>query len=162
MADSLSRSVKSVMIDDSDILAQYQKQDTTLQHFLKNPKVKVASMETPNHSTIIGDNGLGYFRPYLPVSVRANTIKSLHELAHPGIKATDALVSKRYIWPQMHKDIKSFVRQCVRCQAAKIVKHTKSPLQSIPTTTPISHGACGLSWISSAFKEPQISTNNHW
>ena len=57
----------------------------------------------------------------------------MHNLAHPGVQGTIKLISDRYVWYQMKKDIKSWVQKCQQCGASKITRHTKAPFIEIPT-----------------------------
>jgi len=57
----------------------------------------------------------------------------MHKLAHPGVQATIKLISDRYIWFQMRKDIKTWVRNCEACQASKITRHITAPFIDIPS-----------------------------
>ncbi len=51
---------------------------------------------------------------------------------HPGINKTNQLVSQRYWWPQMRRDIMDYVKGCAECQRNKInTQPTKAPLQPI-------------------------------
>ncbi len=35
---------------------------------------------------------------------------------HPGINKTYQLMSRRYWWPNMHKDMRDYVKGCAECQ----------------------------------------------
>ena len=52
----------------------------------------------------------------------------LHNLSHPGVKASLCLIKSRYFWPEMDKNIQIWTRECTSCQQAKIHKHTKSEI----------------------------------
>ncbi|GFQ93956.1 transposon Ty3-I Gag-Pol polyprotein [Trichonephila clavata] len=47
-----------------------------------------------------------------------------------GVRATKRLISERFFWPSMQKDISNFTRSCLHCQKSKVARHTYSPLQS--------------------------------
>ncbi|KER26899.1 hypothetical protein T265_05955 [Opisthorchis viverrini] len=47
--------------------------------------------------------------------------------SHPSIRATAKLVSQRYVWPNMQKEIRTWAKQCLDCQKSKIHRHTISP-----------------------------------
>ncbi len=47
-------------------------------------------------------------RPLVPVSYRQAVIRSLHSIAHPGMRATKRLVSSRFVWRRMGADIAEF------------------------------------------------------
>ncbi|GBM98705.1 hypothetical protein AVEN_105641-1 [Araneus ventricosus] len=67
-------------------------------------------------------------RPFVPKNMRELIFKTLHFFSHPGISASIDLIAKQFVWPGMRKDIKSMVRSCVKCQRAKVTRHTKSPI----------------------------------
>jgi len=51
---------------------------------------------------------------------------------HPGINKMYQLTCRRYWWPNMHKDVMSYIRGCMECQRNKInTCPTKAPLQPI-------------------------------
>ena len=55
--------------------------------------------------------------------------ETLHFLSHPGIKASQKLISQRFVWPGMRLDVKGFVNNCIACQQTKIHRHNRAPLQ---------------------------------
>ena len=67
-------------------------------------------------------------RPYVPTKLRRQIFDQLHGLSHPGIRATQRLISSRYVWPSMHKDIRHWTRTCLTCQRSKVQVHTVSPI----------------------------------
>ena len=81
-----------------------------------------------SNSSIMCDNSTGQTRPFVPLKFRKEVFDSLHSLSHPGVRATKHLVSSRYIWPGMNKDIISWCRSCIACQRAKVNRHTFTPL----------------------------------
>ena len=79
------------------------------------------------------DVSLNKPRLILTKSSRNTEIERLHSLAHPGWKATYNLISERYVWPNMRKDIRNFVKSCSSCQKNKIDKYTKSQYADLPS-----------------------------
>ena len=59
-----------------------------------------------------------------------STLYSVHSFSHPGIRASRHLISERFVWEGMQKDIAEYTRACVPCQQSKIHRHNSSPLQS--------------------------------
>lgn len=51
----------------------------------------------------------------------------MHSFAHCGIRATIRLISLRFVWPSMNKDITAFVESCDECQRRIINRHVKTP-----------------------------------
>jgi transposase InsO family protein len=58
----------------------------------------------------------------------------IHGLAHPGINASRRLVSGRYVWSGIKKDIGEWTKACLQCQKNNIHRHTKNPVGSFPKT----------------------------
>ncbi|CAG4967877.1 unnamed protein product [Colias eurytheme] len=67
-------------------------------------------------------------RPYLTLPFRKPTFDRLHNLSHPGIKATTRLVAERYVWPHINRDCRKWAQTCLECQRSKVTRHIHSPL----------------------------------
>ncbi|BHF85899.1 hypothetical protein SprV_1002907400 [Sparganum proliferum] len=87
---------------------------------------------TTGNGTILCDVSTPSHRPFVPPSLRRKVFSSLHNLSHPGSRATDKLVSDRFVWPGMHKDLKAWTRACLGCQRSKIQRHNKAPIGTFP------------------------------
>nr|VZI45164.1 unnamed protein product [Spirometra erinaceieuropaei] len=87
---------------------------------------------TTDNGTILCDVSTPSHRPFVPPSLRRKVFPSLHNLSHPGSRATDKLVSNRFVWPGMHKDLKAWTRACIACQRSKIQRHNKAPIGTFP------------------------------
>lgn len=75
-----------------------------------------------------------HVRPYVPASLRQRVFNQYHNLAHPGIRRTRELISKRFVWPSFRKDIGNWVKSCVPCQRCKVTKHTRTPVSTFEPT----------------------------
>ena len=52
---------------------------------------------------------------------------------HVGTAKTTELVKRRFYWPKMDKEIKSYVQSCVKCQSNKASnRHSQGLLQALP------------------------------
>ena len=78
------------------------------------------------------DTSTGHQRPLIPESWRRTVFDSLHSLSHPGIRATQKLITSRFVWPGINADVRRWTRACIQCQRAKIQRHTTSPLSTFP------------------------------
>ena len=58
---------------------------------------------------------------------------SLHSLSHPGVKATQRLITARFVWPNINHDVKQWTCSCLQCQCSKVHRHTVSPLSTFAT-----------------------------
>ncbi|KAG5319823.1 TF29 protein, partial [Pseudoatta argentina] len=64
-------------------------------------------------------------RPYIPASLRDRVFHLFHDAAHPGSKVTDRIIRQRYVWPNMHRDIAKWCKNCLDCQQSKITRHVQ-------------------------------------
>ncbi|XP_064468552.1 uncharacterized protein LOC135379836 [Ornithodoros turicata] len=76
---------------------------------------------------LYGSSSTGVHRPFVPSGLRRQTLHALHDVSHPGIRATRRLIGDRYVWPGMAKDIQVWTSRCITCQRTKIVRHTRPP-----------------------------------
>ena len=74
------------------------------------------------------DISTGSARPFVPSQFRRGIFDSLHNLSHPGHRTTRQLITSRYVWPSMNKDIAAWCRSCIACQQTKVHRHTTTPL----------------------------------
>ena len=72
-------------------------------------------------------------RPYVPEPIRRVVFDTLHSLAHPGVRATQRLVTARYVWPGINADVRKWARSCLQCQRTKVHQHTVTPLATFAT-----------------------------
>ena len=72
----------------------------------------------------------------LPVSLRDIALEGVHDLAgHQGQARTLHLTRQRFFWPNMGRDVREYVRCCVRCVLAKTPEPAaRAPLESIKTS----------------------------
>ena len=63
-----------------------------------------------------------------------------HDLSHPSIRATKQLVAAKFVWPSLRKQVGIWAKTCLRCQAAKVHRHTTAPVdQFVPATRRFDH-----------------------
>ena len=76
-----------------------------------------------------------FFDPFQPVILaktpdfRRTVFEVVHNLSHPGVKATVKMVSDKFVWHGMRKQVSRWVKECYYCQSSKIQNHTKAPLE---------------------------------
>ena len=71
-------------------------------------------------------------RPVVPVPLRQTIFQAMHNLCHPGTKATLRLLNSRYFWKNMKPDVQKWCAECLECQAVKIGRHTKKGIKDLP------------------------------
>ena len=85
------------------------------------------SSSEPGALPLLCDISLRSPRPVVPRSLVPKLLLHLHGLSHCGGKATQHLVSPRFVWRRMSADCLAFARTCQACQASKVVRHVKAP-----------------------------------
>ena len=111
-ADALSR-VQAVsqtpsQTIDFEQLAIAQSDDQELSELRSAPNSLVLrNISLPDSGRILTcDTPTGNIRPVLPAQFRRRIFDQLHSLSHAGIRATQHLVTSRYVWPGINKDVR--------------------------------------------------------
>ncbi|XP_066253847.1 uncharacterized protein [Euwallacea similis] len=137
VADTLSR-IQTISFPNSidyDEIAKAQTTDPEFQHIFRNPQLTSLTLkqfQVPNTQNLIYcDDSNSRIRPFIPKHFRQAIFNKFHNLSHPGIKGTTKLISSRFVWPSMNKNIREWTRCCINCQKAKIHKHTVTPFKQI-------------------------------
>lgn len=134
VADAFSRVDAVTAGIDFNVIAKDQQNDQQLKKLLsaKNSSLKLESRKFPHlRSPLVVDVSTNKnLRPYVPENHRASIMAQLHGLAHTGARATRRLITDRFVWPSMNKDINQFVRTCQQCQRSKVTRHTVAPFST--------------------------------
>lgn len=85
----------------------------------------------PGGPLLLCDVSLGHPRPFVPQSWRRRIFSILHGLSHPGVKGTQALVGRHFVWHRMRSDVAAWCRSCIDCQSSKVHRHHAAPVQPI-------------------------------
>jgi cleavage and polyadenylation specificity factor subunit 1 len=130
VADCLSRvHIDSIEPLSLNRIAQAQQNDEEMKTLVIEGKLTEIELREPDGkiNRIIVNNDRPTPRPYIPASLRRQIFDAFHNLAHPGIKTTKKIISEKFTWPNMKKQIVAWGRSCIPCQRAKVTRHTKSP-----------------------------------
>jgi len=140
VADSLSRPVDSLTAAmaatplDFAALAAAQTDCPSVEDIRKSPSLRIVSVPVAD-GFLLGDTSTSVFRPLVPIHFRRAVFDHLHEAAHPGARASRRLISSRFVWPGLARDVSTWSRQCLECQKSKITRHT----QLAPAAVPVPH-----------------------
>ena len=138
-ADALSRiHIDSLSLDDTvidfDIIAHAQEEDEEIANLSDDDSLKLRRVPIPfSDKTILCDMSTDIARPYIPASFRKSVFNALHNLSHPGIRATQKLCTERFVWKGINRDVRSWTKSCLQCQRCKVHRHTKAPLGTFST-----------------------------
>lgn len=133
VADTLSRSsINSLTITEPyvDLIEIAKAQKSCIDNL-----DKYKAFEITKDNSLVCDVSRPHPRPYIPQDLRLKLFNSLHQLSHPGWKATCRLIGSRYYWPSLKEDIRKWCSECQPCQFAKVSRHTKIPLGELPCPT---------------------------
>ena len=73
---------------------------------------------------------IGVPRPVVPQDYRRHVFNVLHSISHPGQKATVKLISQKFVWHGLKKQVGQWSKECLSCQRSKVHTHIKAPLQN--------------------------------
>lgn len=118
-------------LPDFATLSMDQSEDPELQRLLNGTLANSLRLEARDT-----DSGLVYFdvsipgrsRTFIPATLRRRVFEILHNQAHPGIKATLALIKERHCWVDMDRQIRNWVKHCTICQRTKVQRHVVAPV----------------------------------
>ena len=109
VADTLSRIEMNALLSgkppvvDFAAIAKTQATDPQLRASPSSPLV-VESLPLPNSSyPLYRDTATG---PLVPLEWRRTVFDSLHNLSHPGIRATQKLITAPFVWPGINTDVR--------------------------------------------------------
>ncbi|KYB29887.1 hypothetical protein TcasGA2_TC034537 [Tribolium castaneum] len=140
VADTLSRisEIDTPTPIDYQTLRESQDVDYELQTLLAQPDstaLKLKLFTVPgSEKQIYCDDSNRRIRPFIPKTSRYELFKHFHGMAHPGIKANIKLLTDRFVWPGINKDVSRRTRACINCQRSKVQRHTQPPITEIGTS----------------------------
>ncbi|CAH8566999.1 unnamed protein product [Schistosoma bovis] len=130
VADALSRATISTLMAsgiDYNGLAKLQERDIELNKLRSGGSTSLVLEEVRFGNTkVICDTSTGRPRPFIPKTLRHKIFESMHNMSHPGIKATIKLISERFVWTNMNHDVRNWTQACMKCQKVKVHRHTSS------------------------------------
>ena len=131
--DALHTPLHSISSIDYTAMARAQQDDPTLADS-SGSSLQLRPVPLPTEDvTLLCDMSTGTPRPYVPQPFRRAVFDILHSLSHPGIRATQRLVTARFVWPGVNADVRRWARSCLQCQRSKVHRHTVTPLGTFAT-----------------------------
>ncbi|XP_076039501.1 uncharacterized protein LOC143024574 [Oratosquilla oratoria] len=80
------------------------------------------------------DVSTGKPRPYIPACHRKGVFSAFHDHSHPGIRATQRLLTDRVVWPGINKNVREWTRTCLLCQSSKFTHRVHATTLAFPYT----------------------------
>lgn len=126
VADTLSRIEEITTGIDFTMIGAEQAKDEELKNLISrgNSSLTLKKIHFPEYNAYIYcDISTDGARPFVTTRLRKQVFKSLHQLSHPGAKATAKMVAERFVWPGIRADCRRWSKQCLACQQAKVTRH---------------------------------------
>ena len=114
-----------------------QENDSALQKWIVHHKASTSRfrpelVKCEGGTAVWSDVAVTPARVLVPVEFQRVVFDSLHQLAHPGVKAGMSLIKRSYWWQGIGCDVSKWTKACEACQKAKVHVHTKSLLERLP------------------------------
>ena len=133
-------------------LAGEQNSCPTIQQLLASPSLKI-QQATVGKQQLLCEVSSGHQWPLVLLAWRRRTFLAVHNLVHPGIRASRQLMSTRFMWKGMATDVIQRCRECEAYQTAKITTQHNTQHCSNPYRYPVAASLTVMStwsagWIS--------------
>jgi len=132
-SDSINQSNSQEFLDPDFDFSQVlllQKTCPSVQVMKKLPSLSIVKV-TLDSGDLICDSSTGFLRPLVPETLRKSLFLALHNVSHPGVRGSRRLISARFVWHGLSRDVGLWTRSCLRCQQSKIQTHVKSSVPAI-------------------------------
>ncbi|RVE42939.1 hypothetical protein evm_012417 [Chilo suppressalis] len=145
VADALSRTVESIVCPtniDFNEIARAQEHDQQLRDLLAESKTKQKLQRL--HSSLCSSSvycniNKDCVRPYIPGQFMKLVFDKVHNVSHPGIRSTKKMITQKYFWPNMNRDVNNWSKECISCQKVKVQRHAVSKLGIFPPNERFEH-----------------------
>ncbi|XP_068229032.1 uncharacterized protein [Palaemon carinicauda] len=118
-------------IDNEDLAHQQQLDPETPAYRTAITALKWEDVPLGSSNTALLCNiSAGRHRALVPSSRRKAVFDIVHSLSHPSSRTTARIISSKFIWHGMRKDITRWARSCINCQTSKISRHTTSGIRN--------------------------------
>ena len=102
-----------------------QENDSALQKWIAHHKASTSRfrpelVKCEGGTAVWSDVAVTPARVLVPVEFQRVVFDSLHQLAHPGVKAGMSLIKRSYWWPGIGCDVSKWTKACEACQKAKV------------------------------------------
>ncbi len=139
-ADALSRAFISTLHEGIDYkaMAEDQRTDPEIHAFrtaITGLRFEDVLLEEDSGLTLLCDVSTGRQRPLVPKVWRKKVFDVVHGLSHPAVRTTCKLMTKKFVWHGIVKEVKEWAKSCLDCQRSKVQRHTKAPLSPIEVPT---------------------------
>lgn len=134
VADALSRAtVSAVSLPTIDYKQLARDQSEEEIESYRTPNTGLSLMDIAfGDVTVICDVSTGQARPIIPKTWCRRVFDAVHGLAHPGPRVTQKIISAKFVWRGLKRDVREWCRDCDSCQTSKVHRHVKAPIIEQP------------------------------
>ena len=129
MSPSLPNTVPGISFLEMSALQQSCKLVQELRH---SPSLKIVLVPVSGSPGLLCDASTGVLRPLVPELMQKTVFNCIHQISHPGKRASRRLVSRSFVWKFLARDVSLWTQSCLDCHRSKIQTHVKAPVHQIP------------------------------
>ena len=123
-------SVESVISGFDISLHLLQPTCASVSEMKSSPSISVVSVPL-GAEVLLCDSSTGSLLPLIPLQLHHQLFNLLHDVSHPGVRASPRLISLKFVWPGLSCDVVLWARTCLRCQQSKTLTHVHSTVPAI-------------------------------
>ena len=132
MADVLSRAtIHSISVQlgidySATAAAQKSKEAKTCRTAITRFTLQDVNFDVSDE-TILCDISTGYLRPIVLLNFCRKVFEVIHNLLHPSVRCTRDLVSEKFMWCDLKKQVSMLAKSCIVCRRSITeVKHSRT------------------------------------
>ncbi len=120
MAVAAADHAQHAEVDYYKMAAAQQRCEESLQ-LAASPSLQVQRRQV-KRVELLCDVSTAVVRPIILAACRREVFAVMHYLAHPGIRATRRMATRRFIWKGCGADVARWCRDCQECQRGKMTR----------------------------------------
>ncbi|KAA3681675.1 uncharacterized protein DEA37_0015199 [Paragonimus westermani] len=110
-------------------IATAQDNDPEIEQLRRSSSLKLESVPmNSSRGMIICDTSQGIPHSVIPLVFRSRSFDTLHNISHPGIHSTVKMITQRFVWRNVNREVRTWAKACIHCQRSKIRRHKRTPV----------------------------------
>ena len=98
---------------------------SVLQEMKLSPSLSVVAIPR-GAGSLFCDSSTGSLHPLVPQQLQRQLFNLLHDVSHRGVHVSRRLISTKFVWPGLSRDVGLGAKSCLQCQRSKISTHFHS------------------------------------
>lgn len=123
MLSRIAVSAVSLGIDFRKMATEKQTDDEVKAQRTVITSLRLEDVPIDDSIPILYDISTGRVCPIVPSSMRCLVFDVVHGLSPPGARTTRKLITDKFVWHPVNKDVSTWVKRCLSCQKAKVQTH---------------------------------------